>query len=309
MRNMEITTSRLAEICGVSQGTVDRALNGRGEINLETKQKILRAAKQYGYRKPAERSESDKIKGQIGIVVFNLNNEYFSDFITETEQILSELGYCAVVMTTQYDMQKEIECIKNLYNMGVCGIILCSSGFGKDFKNYLALFDIPIVAIGNDLGFIPYAGVDNFSAMREMTLSVLKEGYSNLVYFSPALKYKNAAAQILRYKGFLSAADGKNFKIASDISEVCETCGKDTAVICSADYYALLVYFKTKCKKITGFDNISAIKKYNLKIDSVDSSVKETAKAAVDIIMNKKETSVVIPHRIVKYGKPKICTP
>ena len=44
MKNSRISTTRLAEICGVSQGTVDRALNGRKGIRNETREKILAAA-------------------------------------------------------------------------------------------------------------------------------------------------------------------------------------------------------------------------------------------------------------------------
>ena len=45
MKNLNISTSALSKICGVSQGTVDRALNNRPGIKLSTKQKILTAAK------------------------------------------------------------------------------------------------------------------------------------------------------------------------------------------------------------------------------------------------------------------------
>ena len=46
----KMSTAKLAEICGVSQGTVDRALNNRGGIKPETRDRILRIAKEYGYR-------------------------------------------------------------------------------------------------------------------------------------------------------------------------------------------------------------------------------------------------------------------
>lgn len=36
--------------CGVSEGTVDRALNDREGIKKETKEKILKVAKELGYR-------------------------------------------------------------------------------------------------------------------------------------------------------------------------------------------------------------------------------------------------------------------
>lgn len=37
MKHLKITTAELSKICGVSQGTVDRALNNRPDINAETK--------------------------------------------------------------------------------------------------------------------------------------------------------------------------------------------------------------------------------------------------------------------------------
>ena len=108
-------------------------------IKAETKQKILGVARQYGYREYIS-TRPDKIVGQIGIVVFNLNNEYFSELITEIEYVLREEGLGAVIMMSHYNGQYEIECIRNLYNMGVKGIILCSVNNGVEFQNYLKLF-------------------------------------------------------------------------------------------------------------------------------------------------------------------------
>ena len=49
----------IAEIAGVSRGTVDRALHGRGEINDATRQRVLEIARQIGYRpNPAARALS-----------------------------------------------------------------------------------------------------------------------------------------------------------------------------------------------------------------------------------------------------------
>ena len=41
MNHLKITTAELSKICGVSQGTVDRALNNRADINSETKKRIV----------------------------------------------------------------------------------------------------------------------------------------------------------------------------------------------------------------------------------------------------------------------------
>lgn len=82
MRKTRISTTKIAEICGVSQGTVDRALNGRKGIRPETREKILNVAKEYDYRPNIHARSIAGGKSQlIGVVVFNLNNQYFSDFL------------------------------------------------------------------------------------------------------------------------------------------------------------------------------------------------------------------------------------
>ena len=301
MNHLKITTAELSKICGVSQGTVDRALNNRADINSETKNRIISIAKQYGYRKYIDSDVGNKSVGQIGIIVFNLNNEYFSKLITETEFILRELGFSAVIMMTHYDKQYEIECIRNMYNMGVQGIILCSVNSGSEFNNYLNLFDIPIVAVGNNIGSVPYVGIDDFCAMRDITEKLLAEGYTDLIYFSPALKYKDAYAQESRYKGFLNAVSDRKYSLATDIDQIEECYNDKTAVICSTDYYAFQVYFKAKNAKIVGFDNLDAIKQYKLNIDSVGYSVSEIARAAIDIIVGKKSGNFTVAYKIIEH--------
>lgn len=298
MKNLKITTSQLAKICNVSQGTVDRALNNRSDIRGETKDKILSVAKQYGYRENIENEVVNEYK-KIGIIVFNLNNEYFSRLITEMEYILRTIGYSATVMMSHYDKEYEIECIRNLYNMGVDGIILCSVNDGPEFKNYLGLFDIPIVAVGNPLSSAPFVGVDYYRAMRDMTEHVLKKGYRNIIYFSPALKYDSAFSQKKLYEGFLDSIKNNPYTLVTDIDDIKTSYLDNTAIICSTDYYALKVYFKTKNAYITGFDNIDILDDYKIKIDSVAYSMTEIAKIAIDILLGVKRENTIVKHFIV----------
>lgn len=300
MKHLKISVRTLAKICGVSDGTVDRAINGRADINEDTKKRILAAAKTYGYRDVAPTNQSE-VSEQIGIIIFDLGNDYFANLITETEQILRDNGYCAAVMMTHYDKKREIECIRNMYNMGVKGIILCSVGSGAEFENYLKLFDIPIVAVGNDTGLLPYVGINDREAMRDMVEEVISEGYKKLVYFSPPLKYENAFAQQRRYAGFSDAARGTDFEVVTDDEKLRADYDNLTAVICSTDYYAMRAYFKVGSAKVVGFDNLQSIKKFRLNIDSVGYSMKKIAESALDIIFGKKRNGRIIPHFIEKH--------
>ena len=200
---MKISTAQLARICGVSQGTVDRALNNRSGISDKTKKMIVDTAISYGYRPTL-----DKNIKQVGVIVFNLNNEYLTSLITEIEFALRKIGYTATVMLSHYDKEYEIECIKKLYSSGVDGIILCSVNSGDKFESFVSTLNIPIVCVGNKVEGIPYVGIDDYAAMKEMTEFVLKKAYDNVVYFSPALKYSDAYAQKMRFEGFMAGIIG-----------------------------------------------------------------------------------------------------
>ena len=211
------------------------------------------------------------------------------------------MWYGAVVMMTHYDKRCEIDCIRNMYNMGVVGIILCSVNGGEEFDNYLKLLNILIVAVGNDIGGIPYVGIDDFAAMRDMTKKQLSDGYKNLIYYSPALNYSNAHAQRARYEGFLSAASESQYTVITDIQMIKESYPDGTCIICSTDYYAMSVYFRTKNAKVVGFDDLDAIEKYRFSIDSVGYSIPEIARFAVDTVLMKKRENVIVEHKLVSH--------
>ena len=302
MNHLRITTAQLAQLCGVSQGTVDRALNHRQGISPQTKEKILRTASQYGYREATGNFKVlPKSAGQIGIIVFNLNNEYFCKLITEIESACRSLNYTTMVMFTNYDKTAEIEYIRQMYHLGVEGIVLCAAGSGPEFEKYLASFDIPIVAVGNDIPSVPYIGVDDYSAMKFAVEEILKEGYRKAVYFSPAILYEDAYAQKRRYEGFLAALpQGITYSVITDIEEMAEDYSSDTVIICSTDYYALKVYFKVKCVRIIGFDNIDILEKYKIPITSVAYSISTIARGAVETIAGKRQGDLFLEYQLVR---------
>lgn len=312
MNNLRITTAELAELCGVSQGTVDRALNNRSGIKTETKERILKTAVQYGFRGTVGNSKcTDERSRPIGVIVFNLNNEYFCKLITEIEAACREKGYTTLIMFTNYDKQHEIECIRRMYSLGVEGIILCAVNSGPEFENYLKAFEVPIVAVGNDIRSVPYVGVDDYAAMKEMTEYVLGGGLEtenmpesarrrNIIYFSPAIQYEDAYAQKRRFEGFLAALPpDQPYAVITDIDKIREEYPQGTVILCSNDYYAAQVYFKTKRAVIVGFDNIDILDKYRIPISSVAYSIKEIAGKALDCIVNKSCESQTIPYHFV----------
>ena len=304
----KISTNQIARICGVSQGTVDRALNNRKGISPKTKERVLKVAKEYGYRLNIHASSIAGGKSHlIGVVVFDLYNSYFSDILMNIEAYCTSLGYSTVVMFTDKDYEKEITCIQNLYHMSVDGIILCPVNDGEGYENFLLSLNIPIVTIGNRLARIPYVGIDNATATGEVVIELLEQGYEKLVYVKPGLTQRNTFAQTERLSSFITACEAcKASYVITDVSNAekeLET-SVSCALVCPTDIYALkLRHIAQKHHAgIIGFDNLRLIDDLKLQWDSVSYDINLTAQNAVDYIVNEAPITATIPYKITKRG-------
>lgn len=308
MKRNGVSTTQLAKICGVSQGTVDRALNGRKGISPKTKERILAAAQEYGYRPNIHaRSIAGGRSTLIGVVVFDLNNQYFSDILTAIEKECTARGYSMIAAFTNKDVNKEIECIDNLYHMSVDGIILCPINKGEAFENYLLALNMPIVTIGNKLKNIPYVGIDNALSMEETVEYVLSKGYEKLIYVKPHLSGNNTFAQTERLNAFCHSCQKRNVAFSVTELPLAEQeidPSRKSAFICPTDLYAIKLLSIAQRHKagIIGFDNIRLLDDLNLTLDSVAYDINQTAKILSDYITEHKEISSLVSHAIVKRG-------
>lgn len=308
MKKSDISTTQLAKICGVSQGTVDRALNGRTGISSATKEKILAAAREYGYRPNIHaRSIAGGRSMLVGVVVFDLKNQYFSDILIALEKEFASKGYSLVTMFTNKDPKSEIECIDVLYHMSVDGIVLCPINGGAEYENYLLSLDTPIVTVGNKLDTVPYVGIDNASAMRETTEYVLDKGYRKLIYVKPQLGEVNTFAQTERLKAFCTVCEKRHAEFAISNFDGAEhemNPKVKNAFICPTDIYAIKLHGTARKHNagIVGFDNIRLIDELDLKLDSVAYDVERTAKTVSNYIVDGKSVISPIAHTLIKRG-------
>lgn len=303
---MGISTKKIAELCGVSQGTVDRALNNRKGINEETKKRILQVAEENGY-KPNFYAQAMKMGKSklIGIVLFDLDNQYFADILTNIEDCASRKGYSTIVMFTNKQTRRERECIESLVHMGVDGIVICPINQGLEFEDYLQSIKIPVVTIGNKLRNIPYIGINNALAMKEVVDYVLSKGYNRLIYVKPHLLKNSTFAQNERLTAFSKACTNTEHVITDSYSAVSQVEeGKKNAFICPADVYAVKLFVDAKNlgTGIIGFDNIKMLDEFNLSIDSVGYDAFETARAVTNYIIDGRTFAGYIPHKIIKRG-------
>ena len=242
-RFSSVTTTQIARICGVSQGTVDRALHDRAGISPATKARILEVAREFAYvpslggRNPTGRSML------IGVVLYDLYNAFFSKLAMSLVNAFQRLGYSVIFQFSDKSLEAERAALEYFNYIGVDGIVLFSVGSDDEtYLSYLRSMMCPTVAVGNRMTGLTYIGVDDAQAMYELTKQVLQKcGSGELVYFAPILRRELHAlnAQKLRFEGFRRAAEayGRAWRLATDVSELFLDCG---GIVCSTDHYAHL---------------------------------------------------------------------
>ena len=79
------TIKEIAELAGVSRGTVDRVLNHRGLVNPNTEKKVLEIAELLNYQpnKAGIALAAQKKKYVIGVLLFGEDNPFFDEVIDD----------------------------------------------------------------------------------------------------------------------------------------------------------------------------------------------------------------------------------
>ncbi|MHB9132682.1 MAG: LacI family DNA-binding transcriptional regulator [Armatimonadota bacterium] len=88
-----ISSLELAVLCGVSQGTVDRALHDRAGISAATKARILAVAREHGYQpNPAARELLSGESNLLGAIVPSVNSIFFMDLMQAVKEAAAARG-------------------------------------------------------------------------------------------------------------------------------------------------------------------------------------------------------------------------
>ncbi len=320
---MTITSHELAVKCGVSRGTVDRALKGRAGVNAATRERILEAAKKYGYRPNFIGSALSSGRTMtIGIVIFDFRHSFFSELYSAFEHEADRFNYITFPMLSYHDPEREIECIRRLADRNVDGMIILPVNRGTQYEKMLKSLRIPVVCIGNRLSDdFPFSGIDDFKAAGDAVKFLLDQACRKIYYYCPPIKKRdhiNMYAPEQRLHGYETAI--KNAGITgtaeTDLEKLIEKLEADpekAAILCSNDFYALDLqilfrdHYPDLYGKVTimGFDGLDVIKFSNPQIATVAFSRKEWALKAFGQIyrrlsVNDKVQDEVIPHQILE---------
>lgn len=146
-----VTIKDVASMAGVSVGTASMALNGKENVNAETRKKVLAVAEGLGY-KPNKyaRFLTSKKTNVIGLIVTDITNPFFGVLTDLVQQELAGQGYDIMLGISKGDIANEKNIVQKFIDLRVDGVIsVPSHELVPDVSHYHSLRErgIPVCFI------------------------------------------------------------------------------------------------------------------------------------------------------------------
>lgn len=302
------TIKDIAIRCGVSEGTVDRALNGREGIKKETKEKILQMAKELGYR--PNHLASCLARGSsktIGVVCAGLDNPFFSAFVESIERMAYENGYYLNLILTHGSREKELEGIDYLAGRQVDGLIIIPLGLGEEYERQLLNLQIPIVTVYNRISDkFTHVEVDGRQIMRNAVKKMVEKGYQRIAYldsgYDRSVNLNNNRYSLnQRRLGYIDGMEQEELGEPvimtnydwEPLNKFLKDKGGKPAILCPFDAVAIHVLDEMKQHGISvpeqvgimGFDNIRILNSISPRLASVDCEITALGRKAFQALL------------------------
>ncbi|MDX9991927.1 MAG: LacI family DNA-binding transcriptional regulator [Anaerolineales bacterium] len=184
---LKVTLKAVAAHAGVSYQTVSKVLNGRLQVSPETRQRILDAVQELGYR-PNQIARNMRIQRSFMIgyswvqtsqdQVNHILDQFLSSMVSEAEAA----GYHLLPFPFR-EGQGQVDDYRELVDTGrVDGFVLSSVNYNDPRIEFLIERKIPFVAFGRsnpELEF-PYVDVDGADGLRQAAEYLIRAGHQRI---------------------------------------------------------------------------------------------------------------------------------
>ncbi|KOU57121.1 transcriptional regulator [Streptomyces sp. MMG1533] len=152
----------VARLAGVSRKTVSRVLNNEPYVSAESRQRVLAAAEELGYRRNhAARALASGRTRSIGVVALGTAGYGTASLLVGIEQAVRNAGYALrVVNTPDGDPESIAEAVESLLEQGVDGVVVSEPVVEGEVPLGV---DVPVLFLG---------APPSFAAARTLTVGV-----------------------------------------------------------------------------------------------------------------------------------------
>ena len=301
--NQGVTAKDVAKLAGVSQSSVSRVYFKGATVSQKTREKVLAAAKELGYR-PNEfaRSLITNRTKIIGLVMKGVQNPFYPQVLKQFTTAFKKLGYSILFVYTHNDEIQQ-EDIDTLLNYNVAGVIITDATLSLQANEDLFNNRIPLALFNRKIDGNKFYSVccNNLEASKQIAHYLLEAGCSNMIYISGN---ENTSTSIEREKGFVTVLKENKVKYKKYISDFTYEGGYKTiekvvsqgkvpeAIFVANDIMALGVMDSLKKHhiavpdevKVVGFDNIEMSAWPSYSLTTWEQPINEMVNVTVDYL-------------------------
>ena len=215
MGQVAVTLKDVAERAGVSRSAVSRTFTEGASVSEKTRRKVLKAARELGYRPSLIASSlTTKRTRLIGLVANNFRNPVFLDVFDLFTRGLQERGFrpLLVNLSGETEPQKSVDMLRQY---DVDGVIVATSTLPADFATAFRDAGIPVIhSFGKYDAPEPVhvVGIDNAQCGVLAAETFAARGYATVaVLGGPA----TATSTQDRVAGFLAGAEHLGLTLAA----------------------------------------------------------------------------------------------
>lgn len=166
-----MTIKQIAEKAGTSRGTVDRVLNGRGNVNPELAKRILDIAERERYQ-PNQLAQAlirSRQRTHIGMVLPSVGNPFFDEVLRGAQSRAKKLASYGTTLTIRqikgYDATTQLQAMRQLVSEGVDALAVMPLDV-PEVAEYLQSLSIPIVTFNTDIDIdrVAFIGCDYYNS-------------------------------------------------------------------------------------------------------------------------------------------------
>lgn len=250
MKHRRVTLDQVAKAAGVSRATVSLVVRKSPLVAGHTRDKVeqVMAALDYVRDIGAARLRNNSSR-TIGVVVPNLVNPFFTEFLSGAEQVLGQGDRVVLLANSHDDTHLQSQILQRFRGHGVDGLILCpAAGTDPALMTRVRDWGLPVVQsmreVGEDL--TDYAGGDYIDGMRLAVRHLVERGHRRIAFLSVRARTSARAERLRGFDLALAETGATEAGITeTDLTWEASVCaagavlaGRPTAILCFNDVLA-----------------------------------------------------------------------
>jgi LacI family transcriptional regulator len=204
------TINDIAKRVGLSKASVSRALNGKQDVDPETRKRVLKVAAQVGYVPSASaRALSNGRSNCLGLLVPTLTWPWILEVLRGVAEEIERSGYSLILYTTSGGEDSEREFMSQVVPAGaVDGLALVIPLGMLEYIERLAKGGLPVVVV-DDRGHypdLPTVATTNIEGGRSATLHLVERGRRRIAMLNGPRDFGCNRDRLEGYKSALQKA-------------------------------------------------------------------------------------------------------